>query len=364
MDEMIGVNKKSEEQSELISYLEEAGGFDIKPIDGTIDFENKSGFTKLSLSSEQRIRVNALLGCLPAMDAAKTMKNAYVVTFPDGLQHSLSRLRNGKGYFGSVQGEKGRFSMTAILNPLEQQAIALGVFSAMSIASGQYFLNEINNELKKIRSNLDQILEFLYGDKKAELMAEASFVRYAYQNYDSIMLNDEQRIATIASLQETKKIAMKDVEFYIRDLETTVNAKENADIVPMTQKALQIKESLDFSIQLYGMTSVLEAYYAQNFSPAYIQYIEKDISIYVDKCDKRMLSSFSSLNALVVNYKQKPWEKLDKSPLEKTISDIIELYNSGEESAVRRSLCNALRKPMKKKEFYIADDGNIYIRSA
>lgn len=57
----------------------------------------------------------------------------------------------------------------------------------MSIASGQYFLSEINNNLSAINQKADKILEFLYGDKKAELMSEVSFVNFAYQNYNSIM---------------------------------------------------------------------------------------------------------------------------------------------------------------------------------
>ena len=56
-------------------------------------------------------------------------------------------------------------------------------------------------------------------------MAEMSFIKYAYENYSSIMSHEEQRIATITSLQEAKKVAMKDIEFCINDLEMTVSHK-------------------------------------------------------------------------------------------------------------------------------------------
>ena len=49
-----------------------------------------------------------------------------------------------------------------------------------------------------MKLNIDKILEFLYGEKKAELMSEVSFVKYAYQNYGSIMGCNPQRIATIS----------------------------------------------------------------------------------------------------------------------------------------------------------------------
>ena len=82
-----------------------------------------------------------------------------------------------------------------------------------------------------MRMNLDKILEFLYGDKKAELMAEISFVKYAYQNYNSIMSHESQRTATIASIQEAKKVAMKDIEFYMNDLDLAAKTKDNSELI-------------------------------------------------------------------------------------------------------------------------------------
>lgn len=76
---------------------------------------------------------------------------------------------------------------------------------------------------------MDKILEFLYGDKKAELLSEVSFIKYAYENYSSIMGHNEQRVATIASLQDAKKVAIKDIEFYMCDLDSTINSKSSID---------------------------------------------------------------------------------------------------------------------------------------
>ena len=97
-----------------------------------------------------------------------------------------------------------------------------------------------------MRMNLDKILEFLYGDKKAELMAEISFVKYAYQNYNSIMSHEAQRTATIASIQKAKKVAMKDIEFYMNDLDSAAKTKDNSELISTVNKAFQIKESWSF----------------------------------------------------------------------------------------------------------------------
>ena len=48
-----------------------------------------------------------------------------------------------------------------------------------------------------MNQSIDEILEFLYGDKRAELISEVGFVKAAYQNYSSIMQHEQQRFAII-----------------------------------------------------------------------------------------------------------------------------------------------------------------------
>lgn len=48
-----------------------------------------------------------------------------------------------------------------------------------------------------INQKLDEILEFLHGDKKAELISAIRFTREAYENFSSIMEHGGQRNATM-----------------------------------------------------------------------------------------------------------------------------------------------------------------------
>ena len=148
--------------------------------------------------------------------------------------------------------ENGKFAGSGSFYAMPAQVVLMGAFTAMSVVSGQYFLSQINNEMRMMNMKLDEILEFLYGEKKAELMAEMSFIRYAYENYILIMSHEQQRIATIISLQDAKKVAMKDIEFHINDLEKTVSykTKDYSELEARTEKAFLIKESLELSQQL------------------------------------------------------------------------------------------------------------------
>ena len=339
--------------------IEDTGDFEIMPCDGLFDFEDKERFMKLNLSQAQKMHIGGLLQQIPLAVSAGTMAQAYTVSFPKGLPHTLTALNQGG--FGSMIQQNGEFIGTASFAPLSLQASFLGTFTAMSIASGQYFLSQINQELKMITLNLDRILEFLYGDKKAELMAEVSFVKYAYQNYGTIMEHEHQRVATLSSLQESKKVAMKDIEFYLGDLDSTVNSKDGADVVEVSGKAFQMKESLDFSLQLYVMSSLLEVYYSQNYDADYIRYVEKDISIYIDKCEKRILSDFSALGALINGGKKKMLKKVDTTSIEKQISKVMDVLNTGEESQIRRAFRSALYAREQKTVYYLTDEGGVYI---
>lgn len=349
----------SESNDNIIQMMALQNDFQLEPVKREVDFER--GFTKVSLTSNQKKQISAALQHVPGAAASGGMANAYVAKFPDGINHTLMTLKQG-GVSSTWLDASGHFGGTASLYPMKMEAAMLGAFSAMAIASGQYFIKQINSELQMINQSMDKILEFLYGDKKAELLSEVSFVKYAYENYSSIMEHDEQRVATIASLQEAKKVAMKDIEFYMCDLDSTINSKVGVD--ELVANAFRIKESLELSIQLYGMSSVLETYFAQNHDTEFIKYIEREVTSYIDKCEKRILSNFSALKKHLNDYKGRLLEKVDKTQYEKSVGELVDSLYNGEESAIRKSLRKTLQAASSVKEYYVSNDGEVYLKEA
>jgi len=342
------------------------GGFDMKPCDNMIDLSDEKRFAKLKLTQGQKAQVNALLGEVPSMLGADTLSRSYILTFPEGVQGSLMKLKRG-GYSTVLQNpETGRIAGTAALEQTFAQAACLGAFTAMSIASGQYFLSEINSKMNMMKLSLDKILEFLYGDKRAELMSEISFIRFAHQNYGSIMDHEQQRLSTIISLQNARKVAMKDIEFYLADLSSTVSSKEQIDILTTVEKAVQMKDCLELSTQLYVMSNLLEVFYAQNYDPDYLQYIEEEVSAYINKCDKRMLANFSMLQQALVGHKDGLFKKIGKDILEnrtRQIEKIVDDFSTTETSSMRKLLHSALSLPAEKNDYYLNSAGDVYLKA-
>ncbi len=357
------INNTENTELKVMEALQKAGYMDIASCDISYDFEDPTRFTKLKLDNGQKMQINALLQQAPMAMAANTLAKAYTVTFPEGVPHVLTALKQG-GFGTMVKGESGRFVGSASLYETASQAMMLNVFTAMSVATGQYFLSEINKEMKMINLKLDKILEFLYGDKKAELMSEISFAKYAYQNYSSIMAHEQQRVATLISLQEAKKVAMKDIEFYMGDLNSAVNseARNFNEIEEMAQQAFQIKDSLEVSIQLYMMSSLMEVYFAENHDPDYIKNLDADMTAYIDKSEKRILTGFSVLQRRISEYKGKPLEKFDKTEYEKQIGEKIDSLNNGEESEIRKSIHSSLRASSEKVQYFVNSNGDVYLK--
>lgn len=357
-------NTMNLEQKQAFQELEQNGCFAVKACESLYDLDNNSNYTRLNVTPEQQMQISVLLQNAPTALASGMLASAYTVEFPKGLPHTLTALKQG-GVGSMIKGADGRFVGTASFYEMSTQAAIMGAFSAMSVATGQYFMTQINSELKMINSKMDDILSFLYGDKKAELLAETNFVKYAYENFSSIMMHDVQKVATVGNLQSAKKVAMQDIEFYMGDLDVKVasRTKTFSELEKIVSDCLQIQSSLELSKQLYIMSSLLEMQYAQNTDNTFVAYLENEMTSYIDKCDKRTLTIFSNLKGQIDQYKPKPMEKVDKTSCDQLISGLIEELNNGEEAPVRKAIRKVLHASEKETKYLAKPDGTIYVQN-
>lgn len=369
MTEHDNIGQEALAERKNFDMLKSNNDFDIIACDENVNLCDINHFKKLDLSSAQKAQISALVQHMPNIMAAGTMAQAYVARFPQGLPHTLTTLKQGG--VGSMIRDGGGFVGSASFYSLLPQAAVMGAFTAMSVASGQYFLTQINNELRMMKMKVEQILDFLYGDKKAELMAEMSFAKYAYQNYETIMSHEQQRIATIVSLQGSRKIAMKDIEFYLEDLDKTISGRAKDDKKlseeEKVDRSFKLRESLDLSLQLYVMSNVMEVHYSQNQDSGYLELLRRDMVAYIDKCNMGMLGQFNSLKGQIEKTKGSikgpgSANKIQKmqSLIEK-IEAAVEPLCSGDESAMKKIVQSSLSEP-KNSEYYLDKTGNVYVK--
>ena len=332
--------------------------YEITACDTPIDFDDKSRYKKVDADDPT---MAAFFHSIPTMLAADTMAKAYLVKFPEGLPHTLLKLNRG-GYSSTIVDANGNFLDTASLYELTNMRQLYSAFSLMSFVTCQYFLTQIFDQLSVIRGVVDDVMEFLYGDKRAELISELNFVNYASSVYSSVMTSDPQRIATITNLQQAKQVAIKDIEFYINDLEKKAKGsiKDYAAFTNIAEKAIEIKKCLEAAMQLYVSSTILEAYYANNWDAAYVAYVENDVSFFLSKCDKRMLQYFTALEQRCKSLKSPLLGKDVKVSLEKELSKIVTDLADPQKSELLQKTHEALHLPQEKTEFYVTKDGNVY----
>lgn len=319
---------------------------------------------KLNLDRAQHAEINAFVANIPALLAANELANAYVVKFPKNVSGALMQLRDG-GFGSPMIGENGKIVAHASYHKLGAEALTLHAFSIMAAASGQYYLSQINRQMELMNQKIDQIMSFLYGDKKAELIAEISFIKYVHDNYSSIMLHDSQRIATISSLQNARKIAVKDIEFYMYDLasKSVAKAKRYQDFQDLAENAFQIRRSLDLSMQLYVTSSIMESYFSENQDTNYLESIKADMTYYINKCNGRILSVFSKLNGRNSEYKATTLNKIDTSLLDQRFDEVVCELSNGENSRMHKLIDSAIHHAGQDHEFYLTNHGDIYLRA-
>lgn len=334
--------------------------FEITNCDKIVDISQRKEYKKLNLTEAQKIQIHGFLQHVPAIAASETIANAYLLHFPEGVVGELMKYKDG-GFGTPIFGTDGNIVAHASLEQMEMKAMTMRAVTVMSIVSSQYFLAEINHELKELNKSIDKILEFLYSEKKAELIAEVSFTKYAFENYASIMANNEQKMATIGSLQSARKVAMKDIEFYMSDLSDVVS--DTSDLSGTVKKSFQIKSCLELSMQLHVMSNLLEIYYAQNFDESYIKWVENNVVEYLSKCENRMLSCFSKLSASIHDYKNSPLKKINKEELGKCVENIVELLGTGKESDMRKQFRATLHSMKKDMSYYVDQDTNVYLKA-
>lgn len=353
----------NELDSNIINFPEIAkqNNFEIEPCDLAAITPGK--YTNFPISKLGKSQMGLLQSqVINAIDSA-ALANAYIVRFPEGLPHTLMKLGQG-GVSSTVVNASGRIAGTASLFDAQFLAVVSTSFSLMSFATGQYYLKNIYNNLDMINLKIDQILGFLYGEKSAELLAEISFVNEAYKNYSSIMKHDSQRLSVLVGLQDSKKIAMKDIEFYITDLSKTVQSdtKNYSEFEKIVSDSMKIKDSLEMATQLLTMANVLEVYYSENYDPAYIDNVKQSVAGYIGKCDNRILAEFSRLIGRNSEYTSIFRKKLDTSELGAVLDEIVKSYSAIKDTDNRTGLVDTLDSINTPIEYLVTVDGDIAYR--
>lgn len=311
----------------------------------------------IKLDDETASKISSLLHMLPDIISSATNGDAYRLEFPEGIAGVLAA--HNDGFLAMLKDpETGKIVSQGTLYPIDGSNLLANVFSTLSVVTNQYYLHQISTQLNMIQTQLDHVLDFLYDDKACRIYAEAMAVMGIYRNYSSIMSCNEQRIASIQSIQQAKIFAEQNIQFYYRDMNNLVNKNGPID------KLRDDLHNYTQSINLYGICATTEIVLSQNYDETYLTHVENDLRAHVTqhnqsvaKLQGKLEKSMSPAPGLPI-FQQKVDPKVKE--LVKEISSIL-----GDKSPVKgfEDIIRQIRSSMTSKTEYIVEkNGAVYQR--
>jgi len=267
-------------------YLEELGvGVNT---DLSLFETDKSGYMKLSRDIVER--VDSVMQQLPYfVNHLANTGDVYRVVYDKGLGVLQKSAQHPGQLLGNVVSPDANNKIRDVAR-LQKLAvgpqIANGIFSVMSMVTGQYFMTQINNNLSQIELSVASIQQYLEYDKKSKLQSEEDFLKMTQKTLPFILENKAQQQSTITSIQKIKMNSLANIKFYrmqISDFKNISEKKDKAeDVIENVKNISCLISEYWYSLYLFCFATCLEPMVAQNYSKEYLSILMDDMK---DRCD-------------------------------------------------------------------------------
>lgn len=280
-DNKVDENKHQNMNSLIIkNYLNE----DIIRINNSVAvIENKKNY--IQLAEGVAPRVDAVFKSVPEIAEVISNKDVYEVIYDKGLG-TLQKSAKHPGYvLGNIvdPSTNTNYKGSALLKPISgvQQAVG-SVFSVMSVATGQYYMDKIDNKLESIFSDVEQIKSFLRDDKKSNLESYEHYFRNVISNLQVCYDNENYKSAVLNELQSIQNNIYSSIQLYKKQInkhKEKVNQKDKAKVVVENISELcELISSYKYSVTLYMYCKLLEIIVSEISDEIYIKSIIDDLN--------------------------------------------------------------------------------------
>lgn len=156
--------------------------------------------------------------------------------------------------------------------------IALSIFTAASIVTGQYFMAQMNNKLGQINQGICGLREFLETEDFSTLKATDDYLQGVYSNLRSISENDVQRQSTLTNVTGRKLSCNEIANKYAQNIEKMdLPSRTKEDIDTTFSRFSKYLSVYHYALQLYSGAVYLEMILSQNTDADYLNSIVKDL---------------------------------------------------------------------------------------
>lgn len=251
----------------------------IQPIDYGIGKLEEHGF--LRVQDGLAAHADALVQYAPGAAVAMMDGGLYKAVFDSGIG-VLQKSAQYPGLFvGNVVSPDKNNAIKAVAAWQQVSAapqIALGIFTAVSVVTGQYFMAQTNKKLESLAEGIETLQQFVEEADYNILRSCQNYFNYVQKNLRSITENEIQRQST-ATIIASKKV----------ECDALIGKYKNLiDKIPLKQRKKEdVQKTLDAfsryltvyhaSVFLYSYATYLETLLVQNTDSEYLQNIAEDI---------------------------------------------------------------------------------------
>jgi len=174
---------------------------------------------------------------------------------------------------------------TATLTMPTAPQVALSVFSAVSFATGQYFMTQINGKLEAIASGVDRIEEYLEDSRRGVLIAACQEINELVARIDYIS-NDNDANNMVLQLTNIRYSVRAHISHYQKQIAVlaasmTTKDKEN-EVANRINKIAQLLAEYRYTVQLVSMTKYIELRIRNVLDPNEIDLYRKEMAECID----------------------------------------------------------------------------------
>jgi len=253
--------------ADVIGLLKDQFGISIEAVDHAPSREDlsKHGYYKLPDEVAQFLMpFQQFPGMISNEYACRLLDGAFHIHIPAGA--SLVQKKNG-AYITNYRMGSNLFAGQGDAIPINTATAsaafaAHNIFSLASIATGQYYLDQIDKKLDGVKNSVNNIQEFLDNDKFTELLADSSTLTMMQEDLSTIQLDPIRSTAALTNVLAIKNRFLKEINFYKLETDSDLSKMKQKDseevFMSKRESAIRSLVRLHFAIQAYQYSYLIE----------------------------------------------------------------------------------------------------------
>lgn len=312
-------SRKQDQTEYLPSVLKDKYGISIESIELPLSQIQELGYRRMT--DMEIARVDTLTQYIPQIAVqnmnAQAVNQAFRIAvdgsyrplIKEGQHLAKSRVTPGalrgstlSDATNQVAGSAEWIENNAVLNVSNAPQIALGIFNAVSIITGQYFMSQINGKLASLKEDISRIEGFLDASQRSKLKTACQELEDIIDRLEYIYYNPEQTRSTIEQLHSIERTAQESINLCQELIQTETNTVNTKDDEKRIEKrigtiAKYLNQEL-LSVQLFSVSILLEIQLSNISDPEELSVIERQIESRVSS----FRSSLAKSKEAIINY--------------------------------------------------------------